>query len=284
MPTINFYIPSFTNHLGVNMSLVQSLEQHSEWYYDDIRIASMYGSFPNAIWNGGRCEFGEIDIPRFKDIIDHVNALGIAIRFTFTNCLIKEEHLSDEYCNRLMNLCDNGMNEVLVNSPVLEKYLRSNYPGFRYILSTTALIRGADSINEACNHYDLVVADYRDAKYMRFLQEITQRGKVEILLNEACVLDCKYRSNHYERISQSQLLLKDVQEEKNCMYHDTSKFREAYISKDTLYGTLVPMGYRHFKLRGRELSPDKLIKEYLMYLAKPQYQKEICYDLGRVLA
>ena len=281
MPTIKFYIPGLTNNLELNISLVKSLEKHREWYYDDIRIASFYGSFPNAIWNGGRCEFGEIDIPKYRDIVDHVNSLGIAIRYTFTNCFIKEEHLSDEYCNRLMNLCNNGMNEVLVNSPVLEKYLRSNYPEFRYILSTTALIRGADSINEACNRYDLVVADYRDAKNMSFLQEITQRGKVEILLNEACVLDCKYRKNHYERISQSQLLFNDVHEEKNCMYHDTSKFRKAYISKDTLYDTLVPMGYRNFKLRGRESSPDKLINEYLTYLGKPQCQDAIRHVLIR---
>lgn len=280
MPTISFHIPSFTNHLGLNLSLVRCLKQHNEFFYDSIKIASLYGSFPNAIWNGGRCEFGEIDIPRFNDIVSQVNALGIAIRYTFTNCLIKEEHLSDEYCNLLMCLCNNGMNEVLVNSPLLEKYLRSNYPGFRYILSTTSLIRSADSINEACNRYDMVVADYRDSKDMSFLQQITQRGKVEILLNEACVLDCKYRSNHYERISQSQLQFNGVQEEKNCMYHDTSKFRKAYISKDTLYDTLVPMGYRNFKLRGRESSPDKLINEYLTYLGKPQYQEAIRHDLA----
>lgn len=86
---------------------------------------------------------------------------------------------------------------------------------------------------------------------------------------------------HYERISQSQLLFNDVHEEKNCMYHDTSKFRKAYISKDTLYDTLVPMGYRNFKLRGRESSPDKLINEYLTYLGKPQCQDAIRHVLIR---
>ena len=281
MSTINFYIPGFTKHLGLNLSLARYLEQHRECFYDNIKIASLYGSFPNAIWNGGRCEFGDVDIPKFKDIVSEVNALGIAIRYTFTNCLIKEEHLSDEYCNRLMCLCDNGMNEVLVNSPLLEKYLRSIYPGFKYILSTTALIRGAKSIDEACNNYDLVVADYRDVKNKTFLQEISRRDKVEILLNEACVLDCQYRSNHYERISQSQLSSKDTHEEKKCMYHDTTKFREAYISKETLYEILIPMGYKHFKLRGRESGSEKLIDEYLTYLVRPEYKEAVRHDLGK---
>lgn len=74
-----------------------------------------------------------------------------------------------------------------------------------------------------------------------------------------CVLGCKYRSNHYKEISRLQLLLKETEEGNNCKYHDTSIFREAYISKDTLYDILVPMGYKNFKIRGRELKPEKLI-------------------------
>lgn len=279
MRDIKFYLPGFTNNLNLNLALVESQKRHCEYYYDNIMFSSLYGAFPNAIWNGGRCEFGKIDIPLFKDIVGLVNSLGIAIRYTFTNCLIREEHLSDEYCNELMSMCDNGMNEVLVNAPLLENYLRANYPDFKYILSTTTLTRGAEAINDACKKYDLVVADYRDVKNREFLQEIVLRDKVEILLNESCIFDCAYRKSHYEAISKSQLYLQDTEEERKCMYHDATKFREAYVRKDTLYDVLVPMGYINYKIRGREMNPEKLMNEYFMYLVKPQYREAVKSDL-----
>lgn len=279
MPEIKFYLPGFTKNLNINLALVESMNNHAEWYCDNIKIASFFGSFPNAIWNGGRCEFGKIDLPRFEDIVGIVNSLGIAIRYTFTNCLIKEEHLSDEYCNRLMSICNNGMNEILVNSPLLESYLRTNYPRFKYILSTTSLTRGIQAINEACNNYDLVVADYRDVRNNTFLEGITSREKVEILLNEACLLDCIYRGPHYEDISRSQLNSNDIQAEKMCRYHNTSRFREAYISNYTLYDDLVPMGYCNFKIRGREMDMDKLLNEYLTYLVKTDFRSVVCDEI-----
>lgn len=279
MKNINFYLPSFTNNLKLNLALVESKNKHEECFYVNIKFASFFGSFPDAKWNGGRCEFGIIDMDRFKEIVDMVNSLGIAIRYTFTNCLIQEEHLSDEYCNRLMEICDNGMNEVLVNSPLLEKYLRKYYPGFKYILSTTTLTRGAESVNEACKKYDLVVADYRDVPDMQFLKGIEKRNKVEILLNEACVTCCVYREQHYSEISRAQLLLRETEGSKKCMYHDTSKYREAYVSRDTLYNVLIPMGYMNYKIRGRQLESTKLIKEYFSYLVKPECQEIVFKDI-----
>lgn len=279
MPKIKFYLPSFTKNLSLNLALIESKKRHSECYNENIEFVSLFGSFPNAIWNGGRCEFGKIDIPKFQEIVKYVNSLGISIRYTFTNCLIEKKHLSDEYCNKLMEICNNGKNEVLVNSPLLEIYLRTNYPDFKYILSTTTLTRSVKSINEACKKYDLVVADYRDVKNEDFLHGVTMRDKVEILLNESCLLDCMYRKKHYEEISRAQLNLIDSDAEKLCRYNNISKFKEAYISKDTMYNILVPLGYINYKIRGREMNPNKLLREYFAYLVKPQYVKEIYNDI-----
>lgn len=278
MRYIKFYLPDFTRKLNINLAFVHFKNNHRDLFYDDTKIASLYGSFPNALWNGGRCEFGDMEFSKCQDIVEHVNSLGIAIRYTFTNNLIKKEHLSDEYCNRLMSICDNGMNEVLVNSPILEQYLRLNYPRFKYILSTTSLTRGSNSINDACLRYDLVVADYRDVQDRQFLQDIIMRNKVEILLNESCLYECKYRKDHYTEISRAQLLSSiGTEPEKNCRYHDSSKFREAYISTDKLYNELVPLGFKNFKIRGRESDPKKLLNDYITYLIKPEY-REIARD------
>lgn len=277
-------IPGFTNNLKFNLLWLKCLREHSEWFYDNIKIVSLYGSFPNAIWNGGRCVFGNMEISEIKTIIELVNSVGVSLRHTFTNCLIEERHLEDEYCNKIMDLCNNGKNEVLINSTLLESYLRSKYPDYRYILSTTTMTRGSEAINKACMKYDMVVADYRDSIHKDFLQNIISKNKVEILLNESCIYDCRFRDYHYKEISRAQLMLKETQEAETCMYHDVSKFREAYISVDTLYNVLIPMGYTNFKIRGREMSSEKLMHEYLTYLVKPFCREFVKREIIRLLA
>ena len=52
------------------------------------------------------------------------------------------------------------MNEVLVNSPLLEEYIRKNYPGYKIILSTTREIKTVEGIEkEALNDYYIIVLD-----------------------------------------------------------------------------------------------------------------------------
>ena len=70
------------------------------------------------------------------------------MRFTWTNSLLTEEHLQDTYCNLIMRLADNGMNQVLVNTPVLEQYLRQKYPGYQYISSTTKRILDPEKLRD----------------------------------------------------------------------------------------------------------------------------------------
>ena len=67
----------------------------------------------------------------------------------------------DTYCNLIMRLADNGMNQVLVNSPVVEQYIRDNYPSFPLISSTTKRITDTkELISELGKDYRLVVLDY----------------------------------------------------------------------------------------------------------------------------
>lgn len=272
MDKVRFFLPSFTKNLEINIAFINFLRENPECYHDGIEISSLFGSFPNAIWNGGRCELGNVDIPKFQDIVEILNSMGISIRYTFTNCLLQEEHLYDEYCNQLMQIANNGMNEVLVNSSLLEKYLRNNYPNFKYILSTTTMIRGVQTINNACEKYDLVVADYRDVRDTNFLDSLTMRDKVEILLNETCAYDCLFRGQHYKEISKAQLRLQETNESLECLYRDSSRFNEAVISPATVWSYLVPKGFSNFKLRGRIEIKDRLMDNYISYMVKSGYQ------------
>ena len=56
------------------------------------------------------------------------------MRYTYTNPLLTREDLSDAYCNFCMKAADNGMNEVLVVSDILEEYIERTIRVIRSIV------------------------------------------------------------------------------------------------------------------------------------------------------
>lgn len=83
--------------------------------------------------------------------ISEYNKRDIAVRYTFTNPLLENIHLFDTFCNLAMELGDNGKNEVIVNSPVLEDFICKMYKSYAIISSTTKCLKDLSAINdEAC--------------------------------------------------------------------------------------------------------------------------------------
>ena len=145
--TARYHLPDFTRHLRLNLAIAQMLKGAPEWFREGTQIASVYGCFPPAMWNGGRpmggirCEDAFID-----NVLHAFNDQGIPLRFTFTNPLIREEHLSDPFCNKLMKMANNGLNEVIVFSEVLEQYIRSEYPKYKITSSTCKRLTDPEAI------------------------------------------------------------------------------------------------------------------------------------------
>ena len=106
------------------------------------------------------------------------------MRYTYTNMFLDEEDLKDPYCNFCMKAADNGKNGVLVVSPLLEKYIRRNYPGFKVNSSTCKEIRDIGAVNEELKKdYHLVVLDYNFNNRFDELAKIEDRSRCEILVN-----------------------------------------------------------------------------------------------------
>jgi hypothetical protein len=104
-----------------------------------------------------------------------------------------------------MDVANNGMNEVLVHSPLLEEYLREKYPNFKYISSTTKCILENPEIIEETDKYYLTVLDYRKNNDFDFLSSLKHPEKIELLVNAYCQPFCTQRTAHYDEISKYQL-------------------------------------------------------------------------------
>ena len=74
---IYFHIPGFFEFYGINIRLIELMKEHPEYFYDNIKIGSVYGSFPSAIWNGGRLFF--VQEKKWKKLL--INIIHLIFRF-----------------------------------------------------------------------------------------------------------------------------------------------------------------------------------------------------------
>ena len=303
MEKVYWHLPGFCYFYKLNTQIIKLLRKYPEKFNDGYEIGSVYGTFPGAIWNGGRAVFGVMSKKDIKLVLDNYNNLGVPVRFTWTNSILEEKHINDTYCNLIMELANNGKNQVLVNRPVLEEYLRNTFKsvnkviaggyasymqqfgkatsGFAFISSTTKRLTDMESVKkELEGDYALVVLDYDlncDELTLKALEPYADR--LEILVDEICYPHCPKRKDHYADESLMQLTY-----DKDTRYECTNKmtkpsFAEAmkrphFIGNDKL-PQYIERGYRNFKIVGRGLPQDMVLESYLYYLVKPEFREFI---------
>lgn len=287
---IYWHLPGLCYFRFLNQVLLNLMAKYPECFQEGYKIASVYGTFPGAIWNGGRSVFGLTSKTDMGKIIHAYNQKGVPVRFTWTNTLIEEKHLNDTYCNLIMEQANNGMNQVLANVPVLEEYLRNTYPDFKVISSTTKrLVDKARLVEEMEKDYHLVVLDYdlnHNEEVLSMLKPYA--GKVEILVNEVCQPECPLRKAHYENQSLAQLTF-----DPNLPFHcpnnitkrtfEQCKSRPAFISREQI-AEYADMGFVNFKIVGRGLPMEFTKEAYLYYLVKEESQAFIRQKIDQTLA
>lgn len=296
--SIRFHIPDFLKHFSLNMHLLRMMKQRPEAFRENVTIGSVYGVFPTAVWNGGRFLQGQCDERVIREVLKMFHAEGIPCRFTFTNTMLEERHLKDPFCNRLLQLADSRIDEVIVASPLLEAYLRKKYPQFKLISSTCKTITDMEALSaELTKDYALVVLDYRLNNNWEMLSQITQPQKCELLVDACCDPDCPRRRDHYDCISKSQIAFADWAKSAKtgarppqlpvqsfrCRYMElplyaTTGFR-THITPEALYEKYVPAGFCNFKLEGRSLPDIDVLETYVYYLVRPEFQNEIRLEL-----
>ncbi len=285
-----WHLPGFYIHFNFHQVWMRLMKLYPDCFMDGYRIGSVYGTFPGAIWNGGRAVIGTTRKSIMERIIDTYNRAGIPVRFTWTNSLLEEKHTYDTYCNLIMEVANNGKNQVLVNTSVLEEYLRRTYPDFAYISSTTKRITTLEALeSELERDYALVVLDYDLNHNEDVLKAIEPHAdKIEILVDEICFPGCPKRKAHYEAESRQQLLFDQGTPFPCPNIAQTPSFleatkRPAFIGKDEI-ASYVERGFVNFKIVGRGL-PFEMVKEsYLYYFVKDEKMPFIRQQMDAELA
>ncbi len=276
--TIYWHLPGICYFGMINHAFFDTMKRFPDMFRENYKVASVYGSFPGAVWNGGRNILDGFNSKKqVERIIKSYNDLGIPVRFTWTNTLLEEKHVHDTYCNMVMRVGNNGMNQVLVNTQVLEDYIRENYPDYKIISSTTKRITGLDRLMEELDKdYYLVVLDYdlnHDEKVLEKLLPVAD--KIEILVNETCQPHCPQRAAHYREISRYQLEF-DTSIKFPCSDPSPIKAtfkgcmkRPAFLSNDDVKA-YSERGFKNFKIVGRSEGVDFYVDSLLYYFVKDE--------------
>lgn len=282
-PVAYYHLPGLFEFYELYRIFLPLFRQHREYFYDWCEIGSIYGAPADCIWGGGRAGFGTQGA---GEVLALVQEYGISARLTFSNSLLRPEHLADHKCNALCRLfAQGGQNGVIVHSDLLADYLRANYPQLYLVSSTTKVLTEFARLKAELERpeFRYVVPDFRLNKAFARLNALPQseKDKVEFLCNECCWFGCKDRKRCYETVSRKNLG-QDCPEHR-CAAPDAQegyRFSKAmqnpgFIGAEDIRSTYLPMGFTNFKIEGRGLGSALVLEFLLHYLTKPEYQLHV---------
>lgn len=128
--TAYYHLPGLFEFYELYRVFLPLFREHREYFYDWCEIGSVYGAPADCIWGGGRTGFGDAQPHR---VLALMQEYGISARLTFSNSLLRKEHLADRKCNALCALFEKEnrvQNGVIVHSDLLLDYLKRQYPAF----------------------------------------------------------------------------------------------------------------------------------------------------------
>ena len=277
-----YHLPGLFEFYDLYKAFLPLWRDHREYFYDWCEIGSIYGAPSDCIWGGGRVGFGDAEPEKVMAL---VKEYGISARLTFSNSLVREEHLTDAQCNALCRMFESTDAGIIIHSDLLLDYIRAKFPGFYFVSSTTKVITDFEEFVAELNRdeFRYVVPDFRLNKQLDKLNALTdaQKQNVEFLCNECCWFGCHDRKACYENVSRKSLG-EDCADHK-CVsptaqrgyrFSDAMK-NPGFIGIDDIRNVYAPAGFRHFKIEGRSLGSAIILEFLLYYMTRPEHQLNV---------
>lgn len=280
-----YHLPGLFEFYELYAAFLPLYRAHREYFYDWCDIGSIYGAPIGCLWGGGRVSSGTCGA---RDVLALMREYGISARLTFSNSLLREEHLKDKTCNafcRLFSESGTVQNGVIVHSELLLDHLKAAYPQLYFVSSTTKVLTDFSQLRRELERpeFSYVVPDFRLNKAFASLNTLPQalKDKVEFLCNECCSFGCKDRRACYEAVSRKNL--GEAAPEHHCKAPDAKygyRFSRAmenpgFIGIADIQNTYLPMGFSNFKIEGRGLGSALILEFLLYYLTKPDCQLRV---------
>ena len=282
MTIAHYHLPGLFEFYELYRRFLPLYRNHPEYFYDWCDIGSIYGAPADCLWDGGRTGSGESST---RDVLALMRDYGISPRLTFSNSLLRAEHLRDARCNALCQMLNDGGNGgVILHSDLLLRYLQKTYPNLYFVSSTTKVLTSFPDLQTELERAEFryVVPDFRLNRAFDRLAALpkSQKDKVEFLCNECCWFGCTERRACYEAVSRKNL-------GEVCEHRCTApgaqegyRFSKAmrspgFIGVEDIRQRYLPAGFSQFKIEGRGLGSALVLEFLLYYMIKPEYQLQV---------
>ena len=254
--TAYYHLPGLFEFYELYRVFLPLFREHREYFYDWCEIGSVYGAPADCIWGGGRTGFGDAQPHR---VLALMQEYGISARLTFSNSLLREEHLADRKCNALCALFEKEnrvQNGVIVHSDLLLDYLKRQYPGLYFVSSTTKVLTDFQQLRRETEREEFryVVPDFRLNKSFAELDTLPQDQKDKV--------DCPDHRCTAPGAQQGYRFSKAME---NPGFIGAGDIRKIYL----------PGGFSNFKIEGRGLGSALILEFLLYYMTKPEYQLRV---------
>lgn len=227
---------------------------------------------PLCEWNSGRV------LTQLIRTAEEIRTAGleyekrnIAVYTTFTNLYLEEKHMKDQLGNAMCIFLSRhnptGRNSIIAASDVLRQHIRREFPTLKLVSSILKITNGGgrgkiDVYKKLAEEYDEVMVHPDDVLNYDLLEQIEDKERHILLVNEYCIRNCPLRPYHYKTLSESAF---------NFLSYNNSDFEKRQATNgcqdlitlltDPKRGVLClntpeiqrlrEMGFRHFKLQGR---------------------------------
>ncbi|MDP3044776.1 MAG: hypothetical protein Q8N93_05105, partial [Bacillota bacterium] len=258
--------------------ILRFIDERKHYYAMDLGlISSVYDAPGGLAWEGGRVATARISLEEAVRRVKTYNERGIGFNIPFSNVLLTERDLEDEYCNWFLEQCQSEQNGVIVASDLLRNRVRKNYPAYRLITSICFCRTDLKFYLKAQDEYDLVVLHPDLNRDLKFISQL-DTSRLEVLVNEDCFYLCPNRLQHYKNISEIILSNQRVfyKERPGCLSEvmfERNRFGGELLLSQGDIDRLEALGVRHFKLQGRQESWDYMHGELGKYIEQPTIRK-----------
>ena len=278
-----FTIPDSPSQTALNIKLLALIQNRPELFYDDFKIASAYGCPDGCLWNGGGISIGSRSNKEIHLTMRKYKEFGAQYWLTFTNRLLRPEHMADTYGNAIARIASEYEAGALVSNDVMEEHIRRYYPKLRIIQSICRCAYNIEDINKLSSRDLTVIPIRHNNEFDGSLRQLTHPENIEVLTNEACIENCPYNRTHYE--SFNRYMLRESDTYHTCRFPQENrpemlKFRKHYVPRE-LFPEYEKLGINHMKISGRN-SGLGLIPTYLEMFVKPQWRELVELKLARL--
>ena len=178
-----YHLPGLFEFYELYRRFLPLYREHREYFYDWCTIGSIYGAPAGCIWGGGRISCGGAAA---REVLALLREYGISGRLTFSNSLLRAEHLADPQCNALCEqFAKSGSvpNGVIVHSDLLADYLRQRWPELYLVSSTTKVLTDFTLLRQelAKPQFRYVVPDFRLNPALEQLRTLPPEQKAELI-------------------------------------------------------------------------------------------------------